>query len=201
MKKFLIVLPLLALAACGFREDSNPAATRQANATRIAMDNADREIGMPAIANYSQRKLLKNAYEDMDQTTLTYVYVQGMDGKFVCLGQSVGYGVSLGTQFTAPTFPQYIRTKTNEAEVYTGGIYEQAQPEPNGLYMPESGAATIVNLIDPVTHEAHTALVEPNVVTSPFKIPASAVSVSCPGDVDPSKVVDAKEGSVVAQRK
>lgn len=190
---YLAPLAVLALAGCGEPQKADTAAGRQAAATRTAMDNADREIGMPRIANYAQRKLLKNAYEDMDQTTLTYVYVQSLDGRFVCLGQSVGYGVSLGTQFTAP----YVNEYPGIAE---RGIAQQPQPEPNGLYMPESGAATIINLVDPATGKARTALIEPNVVTTPNKLPASAVAIQCPGDVDPSTVTDAKETSVVRQR-
>jgi hypothetical protein len=202
MKKLLIcAVSVLALSACTKTEGSNPAATRQAAATTKAMDAADREIGMPRIANFAQRKLLKNAYEDMDQTTLTYVYAQGMDGRFVCLGQAVGYGVSLGTQFTPPTYPQRIHVPYADGESRaTAYVYEQGLPEPNGLYMPESGAATIVNLVDPATGKARTALVEPNVVTSPNKLPASAVAIQCPGDVDPANVSDAKETSAVKQR-
>lgn len=197
MKRILPLIAVALLAGCG-KEGSDPASKRQAEATRTSMNAADREIGMPRIANYSQRKLLKNAYEDMDQTTLVYVYTQALDGRFVCLGQAVGYGVSLGTQFTAPSYPQYIRDLT--ADGPQSGTYELAQPEPNGLYMPDSGAATIVNLVDPATGAARTALVEPNVVTIPFKLPPSAVSIPCPGDVDPSKVRDAKEESLVKQR-
>lgn len=194
MRAFILALPLVALlGACSEPQKKDSAAQRQAAATRTAMDNADREIGMPRIANYAQRKLLKNAYEDMDQTTLTYVYTQGIDGRFVCLGQSVGYGVSLGTQFTAP----YVNEYPGVAE---RGIAQQPQPEPNGLYMPDSGAATIVNLVDPVTGLARTALIEPNVVTTPNKLPATAVSVPCPSDTDPSKVVDVKEASAIKQR-
>ncbi len=200
MKKLLICsAAVLALTACG--EGSNPAASRQAAATSKAMDAADREIGMPRIANFAQRKLLKNAYEDMDQTTLVYVYVQALDGRFVCLGQAVGYGVSLGTQFTPPTYPQYIRVPYSDGESrLTGEVYEQGLPEPNGLYMPETGAATIVNLVDPATGKSRTALVEPDVVTSPNKLPAAAVAIQCPGDVDPANVSDVKETSAVKQR-
>lgn len=188
------LIALALLAGCDMRE-TNPAAARQASATRTSMDAADREIGMPRIVNYAQRKLLKNAYEDMDQTTLVYVYTQALDGRFVCLGQAVGYGVSLGTQFTAPSYPQYIEMPT------TQNVTEMmAQPEPNGLYMPDNGAATIVNLIDPASGKARTALVEPNVITTPNELPASAVAVACPGDVDPAKVTDAKETSAVQQR-
>lgn len=203
MKKIALCgVAMLALSACMPVEGSNPAGTRQAKATTAAMDAADREIGMPRIANFAQRKLLKNAYEDMDQTTLTYVYTQAMDGLFICLGQSVGYGVSMGTQFTAPTYPQMIRVPYGNGTDSTlaGGVYEQAQPEPNGLFMPESGAATIVNLIDPTTGKARTTLMEPDVITTPNKLHAGAVKVQCPGDVDPAKVQDAKESSVVNQR-
>lgn len=205
MKRVLFLAPvaiLLLANSGGCAPESNPAAARQAQATRTSMDAADREIGMPRIANYAQRKLLKNAYEDMDQTTLTYVYTQSaVDGLFVCLGQSVGYGVSLGTSFTAPTYPQYIRTPYGDGESSaSGAVYEQAQPEPNGLYMPEAGSATIVNLIDPSNGVAHTALIEPDVITSPNKLPASAVKVQCPGDVDPAAVKDAKETSAIKQR-
>jgi hypothetical protein len=187
--------PLLLANGGGCVQDSDPAAERQAEATRTAMNAADRETGMPRIVNYAQRKLLKNAYEDMDQTTLTYVYSQGLDGKFVCMGQALGYGVSLGTQFTAPEFPQYVANLGNNA---AAGTYMLAQPEPNGVYSPSSGAATIVDLINPANGEAHTAVMEPNIVTVPFELPASVVTAPCPEDVDPAKVKDVKETSAAA---
>lgn len=197
MKKLLWLAPIILLAAndgsCS-EQSTDQASERQTAATRTAMDGADREVGMPRIVNFAQRKLLKNAYEDMDTTTLTYVYVQSqMDGKFLCLGQSVGYGVSLGTQFTAPTAPDLLGVSER-------GIYARPQPEPNGLYSADSGAATIVNLINPANGEAHTALIEPNVITTPIKLPDGIVSAPCPGDVDPQKVKDAKEVSVLKQR-
>jgi len=198
MKRIFLASPLLLLLANGggCNADTNPAAERQAEATRQSMDNADRQTGMPRIVNYAQKKLLKNAYEDMDQTVLTYAYTQGLDGKFVCIGQSLGYGVSLGTSYTAPKYPQYIYM----AGQGTSGTYDQEQPEPNGLYMPSSGDATIVDLVDPKTGHAHTAVMEVKVVTVPFELPASSVSVQCPEDIDPSKVVDAKETSIHQQR-
>lgn len=191
----------VALAGCGQSQGSNPAGEREAEATRTAMNSADREAGMPRIMNFAQRKLLKNAYEDMDQTTLTYVYTQALDGKFVCLGQALGYGVSLGTQFTASHYPQRIQIPYANGTFPSGygEIYEQDQPEPNGLYSPSSGDATIVDLINPANGEAHTAVMEPKIVTLPFELPASSVEVPCPSDVDPSKVRDVKEASHAAQ--
>lgn len=197
MKK-LITVSLLALTLAGCQYGStDKAAQRQAQTTRTAMDAADREVGFPRILNFAQRKLLKNAYEDMDQTTLTYVYTQGLDGKFVCMGQALGYGVSLGTQFTASEYPQYVQmpgTVNNVTEMMD-------QPEPNGLYSPHSGEATIVDLINPKNGEAHTAVMEPRIVTLPFELPDSVVSVPCPEDVDPAKVKDVKEQSHAVQTK
>ena len=189
MNRLLYLAPLALLAGCGHEPDADQ---RQSTAQKASLDNADREIGMPRIANFAQRKMLKNSYEDMDQTTLTYVYVQALDGKFVCLGQALGYGVMGGTQFTAPTSTLWGGSGV--------GYHDRPQAEPNGLFTPSSGAATTVNLINPTTGEAHTALIEPDVVTLPFKLPASVVNVPCPSDIAPADVKDVKEVSTVKQR-
>ncbi len=193
--KYAIILAICAtlpLTACDMPVQKDSAAQRQSQATKGAMDAADRETGMPRIKNFAQRKLLKNAYEDMDQTTLTYVYSQGLDGKFICLGQALGYGVSLGTEFTAPHVPEY-HSDTG------GGNMLLDQADPNMLYMPTNGAATIVDLINPKNGEAHTAVVEPDIVTVPFELPPSVVTAQCPAAIDPTKVKDVVETSVVAQ--
>lgn len=198
MKAIFLLPTISVLVACSQVPAGDQATKRQADATRVAMNAADREIGMPRISNFAQRKLLKNAYEDMDQTTLTYVYVQSLDGRFLCLGQAIGYGVSLGTHFTAPEYPQWIIDNSRDGP--QSGTYVLAQVDPNGLYMPDSGAATIVNLIDANTGVASTSLIEPNVITTPNKLPSGVVSVACPGDVDTASVKDAKEKSAVQQR-
>jgi hypothetical protein len=195
------VLSFLTVGCNYNTEGTNPAGEREADATRKSMNAADREVGMPRMVNFAQKKLLKNAYEDMDQTTLTYAYTQGMDGRMICLGQALGYGVSLGTQFTASHYPQRITVPYADGTYPNtyGDIYEQDQPEPNGLYSPTSGDATIVDLINPKNGEAHTALIESKVNTVPFELPAAAVSVPCPEDVDPKKVKDVKEESLASQ--
>lgn len=191
---YLLGLGCVMLSAC-MPDTTNPAGEREAENTRTSMDAADREVGMPRMVNFAQKKLLKNAYEDMDQTTLTYVYSQGIDGKFVCMGQALGYGVSLGTQFTASQYPQYVNMPGSAPNV----TEMMDQPEPNGLYSPSSGEATIVDLINPKNGEAHTAVVEPRIITVPFELPDSVVSAPCPEDVDPAQVKDVKEQSVASQ--
>ena len=189
----LICTPLLLANGGGCTDDQQNADERQTAQQEQSLNAADRQIGMPRIVNFAQRKLLKNAYEDMDQTILTWVYTQGLDGRFICIGQSLGYGVPGGTQFTAGHKPQLHYGSD-------GGNLLLDQPEPNGLFVPASADATIVDLVDPQTGQAHTAMMEPKVVTVPFQLPGQSVAVSCPTAIDPAKVVDAKEQSTHAQR-
>lgn len=191
MKKAIILAALLS-GACEPMSDTVD--SRQTRQQAASLDAADRQIGMPRIVHFTQRKLLKNAYEDMDQTILTWVYTQGLDGRFVCIGQALGYGVPGGTQFTAGHRP------SGNTETWGNESILMDQAEPNGLFVPGSADATIVDLIDPATGIAHTALIEPKVVTLPFKMPAQAVSVQCPASIDPAKVTDAKEKSTHEQR-
>ena len=79
------------------------------------------------------------------------------------------------------------------------GVAMLDQAEPNGLFVPSSADATIVDLIDPKTGQAHTALMEPKVVTVPFQLSGGSVSAPCPASVDPDKVTDAKETSTHQQ--
>ena len=61
-------------------------------------------VGMPAIKNFRERKLLKDIFELRDQSGLvTYTYLfNSMNGKLVFLCNSIGYGIPYATQFTSP---------------------------------------------------------------------------------------------------
>ena len=197
-----MVTLLVSLSSCGAPPSSDPAAARQADQTRKTMDVADRAVGFPSITNFAQKTMLRNSYEDMDQTTLVWIYAQGIDGRLVCYGQAVGYGVPYGTQFTAPKAMQWVPYPDSVQHSNGYGSYEMMdQPEPNGLYMPSGAAeATILNWVDPKTGSAHTALSEPRLVTIPFRVKGRAVAIDCDDEVDPGKVTDAHETSLVKQR-
>lgn len=201
MKNLAPIVLLASVAACS--SGTNPAAERQAQATRQLADEADRQIGMPRVTNFAQRRTLARAYEDMDRTLLTFAYTQDLSGKFVCLGQAIGYGIGLGTQFTSPTYPQRIRVPYNsDGDTSSTGaeVYEQAQPEPNGLYMPDAAPATAIALINPANGEARIAIIEQNLLTVPFELPAQAVSVPCPPAVAADRVRDVRGADQVRQR-
>ena len=68
------------------------------------MKEANRELGMPAIINYQERKLAKMIFELRDREDLIcYAYiVNHMSGKLVYIGKCIGYGLPYSVQYTNP---------------------------------------------------------------------------------------------------
>lgn len=126
-----LVLPLMgAQEACS----GTPSADRvQERETREAMSEAQRQIGMPDIVNFLERRFARDILEMRDEEISTYTYIVDLNGNlhFVC--ESVGYGLPYSVQFTNPE-----RT-VNEP---SGGDHTIPQPDPNGLFMPDGLAAT-----------------------------------------------------------
>ena len=130
---------------------------------RVLMEGTS-QIGMPAIKNFRERKLLKYIIEMRDQTglvTFTYTYsdYQGTL-KFLC--QSIGYPIPYATQFTNP------QKETNPGYQSNAVI---AQSDPNGLFSPQSAEGTWVLCKDPKGGEVRPVYVEPRVIASPFPLP------------------------------
>lgn len=171
-----IVLSLF-LAACGGHYDN--AASRQASATMTMTQEADRKVGMPRITNFFEREFAKQVYEDRDRAITTYTYLQGLDGKLHCLGATIGYGIPYGVQFTAPEYPQFARASRADGSPSVASEYLLSQPEPNGLYMPDSASATWVRLQGP-DGRATPVMVEPNVTVSSFELAGGIVATPCP---------------------
>lgn len=140
---------------------------RQTAAVDRMSDEADRVVGMPAIGNWQQKKFVRDIYERTDRSTTTYAYVQGLDGRLTCFGQGIGYGVPYGTRSTPPE----DRVGMTELSL--------AQPEPNGLYLPDNAAASWWQMLNPETGKVEVVYIEPNVVISPFKINSPAVAAGC----------------------
>ena len=58
-------------------------------------------VGMPAITNFAEKRMMKDILELRDQMHPTYTYLYDMNGKIgekVC--DSLGYGLSGATQYT-----------------------------------------------------------------------------------------------------
>lgn len=156
----ITVLSIALLAALfllvGCREDT--ADREQQRATADMMSEAHAILGLPAISNWTEKRLLKQLYELRDQEGLqTFTYTQALDGSLRFLCNSVGYGMPFSAQYSNP------ERKLNMSEMTL------PQPEPNGLFMPEGLSATWVLCVDP-QGTPRPVYLEPVIVVSPFQL-------------------------------
>lgn len=149
--------------ASGSRRNNN-ADVIQSQQTARSMAEAQRQVGMPNIVNFQQRKLMKMIFELCDQEDLiTYAYLKSdYTGKLIFLGKCVGYGIPFSAQFTNPE-------KIADRHV-NGGYIALPQADPNGLFMPTSSSATWLIMIDPKTNKPRPVYIEPEIVVSPFPL-------------------------------
>ena len=168
MKRFVFVTAFaLALIAsmgqansCGVPPPSSDQV--QAQRTETLAREAASAVGIPAVGNFREMRLLKDIYELRDQdwlTTYTYVFSE-MTGKLTFFCTSVGYALPYATQFSNPDKYMYS----------VHGSTTMAQAEPNGLFMPSSAEGSWVMCLDPTTETARTVYSEPRLIVSPFKL-------------------------------
>lgn len=149
----------LALTACEPRQQT--AEEKQKVATAKLTAEADKQIGMPDIVNFQERKFAKQILELRDKAISTYTYFIDMNGRkhFICA--SVGYGLPYSVQFTNP--------ERRIGDGINGEIDTIPQADPNGLYMPDALSATWV-LCSDGKGGVKPVYVEPQIMVSPFKM-------------------------------
>jgi hypothetical protein len=169
----LLVIGILLLsstsAKAGFFDSTMPAVNKadveQAQKTKQLNEEANRQLGMPAIINFQEKRMMKQLYElrDTEISTQTYI-VNSMKGCLVYLGQSVGYGLPYATQYSNP---QRIMAY-NETPEHGNTLIPQS--EPNGLFMPVDAHGTWVMMFNPDKKEVEPVYMEPDVIVSPFRL-------------------------------
>ena len=171
MKTKITILCLLSMCFIGCDDKPNTDADRtQAEQTAQAMKEANAQVGMPAIVNYQEKKLVKMLYELRDQENLVcYAYLKSLDGKPVYLGKCIGYGLPYCVQFSNPERVVDFDDILPRTDAWERG--KLPQPEPNGLFMPQSLSATWLMMIDPSTGESRPVYIEPEIIVSPFILP------------------------------
>jgi hypothetical protein len=168
MKKLspIILIAVLILfcsnSGCNMQQTSNQ---QLAQKQEQLMQEANRQVGMPNIVNFTQRKQLKEIQELCDQENLIcYAYiVPELTGKPVFLGKCIGFGIPFATQYTNPEVDIYSTTASSMH-------HNMPQADPNGLFMPPSAEGTWILLIDPKTNEPHPVYCEPRILVSPFQL-------------------------------
>ena len=124
--KSLILLAVF-LSACDINESSDTTMRRgQEQLSRQAVS----QVGMPALTNFQEKRILKMIIELRDTEIKTITYTQDMNGKLHKLCDSIGFGIPYATQYTSPM---------KESE-YSHSIVPQA--DPNGLFSPASAEGT-----------------------------------------------------------
>lgn len=155
----IVFISLITLVSCELEKKTDQ---KQAEQTEQLLSEANKQIGMPAIINYQERKLFKQILELRDQEKLiTYCYLvselNGEIGQF--LGKGIGYGIPAATQFTNPEKYRYRN----------GSSSTLPQADPNGLFMPTSTSATWYMLLDE-KGKPHPVYIEPLIIVSPIKL-------------------------------
>lgn len=167
MKKIIIsgIIAIFMLNMYGC-EGQESAEHKQQRQTNQALAEMDRQIGMPDIHNFQEKKMMKLVMEERDRADLIcYAYVKSeYTGKFNFIGKCIGYGLPYSTEFTNP----------QKVTGYNSAPAVIAQADPNGLYMPQSASATWLFMINPETGKPVPVYCEDNVLVLPYKLPASA---------------------------
>jgi len=135
------------LAACSDGHDYR-------NSQQIERDNQEKSlkimaqsIGMPAITNFAEKRMMKDVLELRDKMQPTYTYLVGANNQLTKLCDSVGYGLPYATQYTNPSLA-----------------------DPNGLYTPASADGTWVLCLNPHNKKVEPQYIEPRVIVSTYPL-------------------------------
>lgn len=164
MKYFILILCLLFLSGCEV-SDIQTADSKQAEATKQSLAEADRQIGMPDITRFTERKLAKDILELRDKEITTYCYIVNLHGDLIFIGEAIGFGLPYSVQYTNP------EVVVHETKYEGGSFGTLPQADPNGLFMPSGLSATWIMLKGP-NGKVHPVYMEPEIIVSPFKLHA-----------------------------
>ena len=162
----LVVLLSVTFLMMGCPVESTSTDSKQAGQTEMIQDRLNSKFGLPNISNGQEKRLLKELYELRDRadlSTFTYTFSE-MTGELTFLGKSIGFGIPGAVQYSNPQRIAKVQYFSGQAEPVV-----VAQPEPNGLFMPDSVSATWVYLISP-SGDISPTYVEPTISVSLFPI-------------------------------
>ncbi len=168
LTSFILALSLLPVPAmAGWFDQTSDQKSAQQQEQLVAQSNT--LLGMPAITNFTEKRMLKMLYELRDRSDLvTYAYYLDLNGgrHKVCPKNAIGYGIPYATQYSSP------QRVAKWAELPEHGNLVLPQPEPNGLFMPSAADGTWVMCLAPDGKSIKPVYVEPRVLVYPFEMPS-----------------------------
>src|SRR3989344_3527974 len=111
------VVTVLSISACEERGSAN---REQARQTEQLAQESNRQVGMPGISNFTEKRLLRRLYELRDQEIRTFTYVVDWQGGLFHVCDSIGFGMPFSAQYSNPEVRGEWREMPN-----------MPQPEPN----------------------------------------------------------------------
>jgi len=152
----------LGMTACG----ENPTSDQQQHQAQEQISKqGNMVVGMPAIINFTEKKLMKMILEKRDDPKLvTYTYITDLNGNLHLRCRSIGYGLPYGTQYTNP------QRVTGGFDAPSTGNVTIPQADPNGLFSPASAEGTWVLCKDPKSENLEPVYFEDRVTVSPFEL-------------------------------
>jgi hypothetical protein len=174
----------LAFVGCSYQatqsNDSKIAQQQEAN-----LAEGDAQVPPPSIVNWTEKRMAKLIQEKRDTVNLaTWTYTKNMDGKYTFVCESVGYGLPYNTRTNNPQHYEYVTTRTGVQYGNNSGYYTDAQgnriwgehtimaqPEPNGLFIPDSAKGTWNLCKDPKTGKPDVTYQEEDIAVFPYKLP------------------------------
>lgn len=171
----IFIAAFLMFGLCGCAGNVETSDGKLAAQTEQTMQEANRQVGMPAITNFQERKLAKMIFELRDKEDyICHAYLvnemNGTVGQY--LGRCLGYGLPYSVQYTNP---EKVVRGEREVGVDFHGSFDVdrlmilPQPDPNGLFMPQGLSATWIMLLDD-TGTPRPVYVEPPIIVSPVKL-------------------------------
>ena len=145
MKNFLLLISVAALlSACSKQDYRSSQEIERAN-QEVMLKQMAQSIGMPAITNFAEKRMMKDILELRDKMQPTYTYLVGANNQLTLLCNSVGYGLPYATQYTNPSLA-----------------------DPNGLYTPASADGTWVLCLNPHNKKVEPQYIEPRVIVTTY---------------------------------
>lgn len=192
MRISLLMALLLSLGACTVTESNDAKIARQQE-KNLAEGSA--EVPQPSVVNWNEKRIAKLIVEKRDQVNLaTWTYTKNLDGKYTFVCESIGYGLPYNTRTNNPEHYEFVTTTSGITS--GGGGYQAAdgtwiygehhvmpQPEPNGLFIPDSAKGTWNLCRDPKTGKPDVTYQEEDIAVFPYRLPDEMVEGFHPAPV------------------
>lgn len=163
MKKLLIVLlaATMSLTACMEPEHPSADAIQHKQQEQLSAQGVA-SVGMPAITQFAEKRMMKDILEMRDKMVSTITYLPDVNGKLHKMCDSLGFGLNGATQYTNPMKVGYVGQQV--------GVATLPQADPNGLFSPPSDNGTYVMCKNPHGKDISPVRFEPNMIISPFPL-------------------------------